>query len=70
MTYRTSADTCNTRWAYFKYRQDSDAESSQASKHFLFEKKKQKTFAPAGCGNSRASAHRKQKFFGYFFSKK
>jgi hypothetical protein len=42
----------------------------QASKHFYFEKKKQKTFAPAGCGNSRASAHGKQKFFGYFFSKK
>jgi len=70
MTYRISADTSNTRQAYFPYRQDIDAESSQASKHFFFEKKKQKTFAPAGCGNSRASARGKQKFFGYFFSKK
>jgi len=43
--------------------------SGKASARFFFEKKKQKTFAPAGCGDSRASAHRKQKFFGYFFNK-
>jgi hypothetical protein len=46
-----------------------DHEWSKASKRFFFEKKKQKTFAPAGCGISGANAHGKQKFFGYFFQK-
>jgi hypothetical protein len=43
---------------------------SKASKRFFFEKKKQKTFGHAGYGIVRASARSKQKFFGYFFSKK
>jgi hypothetical protein len=32
-------------------------------------KKKQKNFCPAGFGDGRANAHRKQKFFGSFFKK-
>jgi len=44
-------------------------------KRFFFEKKaprlgKQKTFAPAGAGNSGAKARSKQKFFCFFFFKK
>jgi len=42
----------------------------EVKKRFFFVKKKQKTFAPAGSGSSRASTRSKQKFFGYFFSKK
>jgi hypothetical protein len=44
--------------------------SNNESKRFFFEKKNQKTFAPVGCGNVVATAHRNQKFFCYFFSKK
>jgi hypothetical protein len=39
-------------------------------KRFFFEKKKQKTFAPAGFGTIRAKSHSKQKFFCFFFFKK
>jgi hypothetical protein len=31
---------------------------------------KQKNFCPAGVGDSRANARRKQKFFGSFFQKR
>jgi hypothetical protein len=37
---------------------------------FFFEKKKQKTFGPAGCGTASANARRTRSFFGYFFFKK
>jgi hypothetical protein len=43
---------------------------SKAGKRFFFEKKKQKTFAPAGAGTSRANAHIMQKFFASFFQKR
>jgi hypothetical protein len=39
-------------------------------KNFFFEKKKQKTSGPAGCGSVVASAPREQKFFGSFFQKR
>jgi hypothetical protein len=39
-------------------------------KRFFFEKKKQKTFCPAGCGEGRANAPRSKSFFASFFSKK
>jgi len=42
---------------------------SKESKHFFFEKKKQKTFDPAVRASRNARA-RVQKFFGSFFSKK
>jgi len=39
-------------------------------KRFFFEKKKQKTFAPAGFGNAFANARSKQSFFASFCSQK
>jgi hypothetical protein len=39
-------------------------------KGFFFEKKKQKTFGPAGRGDAGAGARRTRRFFGYFFFKK
>jgi hypothetical protein len=40
------------------------------SKRFFFEKKKQKTFAPAGVGSGVATTRRSKSFFASFFSKK
>jgi hypothetical protein len=40
------------------------------SKRFFSEKKKQKTFAPAGVGNAGAPARSKRKFFASFFQKR
>jgi hypothetical protein len=42
----------------------------EVSKRFFFEKKNQKTFGPAGCGNGDAKAPNEQKFFGSFFQKR
>jgi hypothetical protein len=39
-------------------------------KRFFFEKKKQKTSAPAGLGTSIATSHSKRKFFASFFQKR
>jgi hypothetical protein len=39
-------------------------------KRFFFEKKNQKTFGPAGCGNAGAESRRTKSFFASFFSKK
>jgi len=38
-------------------------------KYFFFEKKKQKTFGPAGVGTNRASAPRTKRFLVTFFQK-
>jgi len=43
---------------------------SLGRKRFFFEKKKQKTFGPAGAGNGRANVPRSKSFFASFFSKK
>jgi hypothetical protein len=43
--------------------------SSKASKRFFFEKKKQKTFAPAGVGTGPAKAHVSKSFLVTFFQK-
>jgi hypothetical protein len=55
----SSSDRCNHR------RQP----SRTVSKRFFFEKKNQKTFAPAGVGTGRATAPSKRKFFASFFKK-
>jgi hypothetical protein len=44
--------------------------SERGSKHFFFEKKNQKTFAPGGCGVVDAQAHSEQTFFASFFQKR
>jgi hypothetical protein len=44
--------------------------SPEVSKKFFFEKKNQKTFGPAGCGNADAKSPDEQKFFAYFFQKR
>jgi hypothetical protein len=51
----------------------SQSAQHEASKHFFFEKKKQKTFTPLRAGlarNGPTPREAEQKFFGYFFSKK
>jgi hypothetical protein len=41
----------------------------KASKNFFFEKKKQKTFIPAGCGAAVANARKSKSFLLLFFKK-
>jgi hypothetical protein len=45
------------------------AASRDLHKRFFFEKKKQKTFAPAGSGNGVAYARRSKSFLVTFFQK-
>jgi hypothetical protein len=49
---------------------DGDGRSKSGIKRFFFEKKNQKTFRPAGCGNTVATARRNQSFFASFCSQK
>jgi hypothetical protein len=49
---------------------DGDGRSKSGIKRFFFEKKNQKTFGPAGCGNPVATARRNQSFLLLFVHKK